>query len=278
LAVAALLLFSGCNPSDPTPAKRLTPKVQPPAIKQGGTLRIGVDLSYPPFAGVEDGEQAGIDIDVGSALAARLGLKPEFVNIPRSQIASALAENDADVILSAPFSTDVLSRGSMAGTYIADGPALFAHSPAAAEVTTASVIASDSARVGAQIGSEAYWFVLGQRDAETITGYATLKDAFDALARNQVDYVACDQLVGAYLARDRQGVRYTGALTDAHLLGVVVATENEKLADAVRSGLDGLSADGVLDTIRGAWAGEVPKLPLPADRSASATESVSATP
>jgi polar amino acid transport system substrate-binding protein len=270
--VLALLILTGCNPTaDQSASKPLDPKVTPPVIQSAGVLRIGVDLAYPPFAGTVGEEQAGLDIDVGSALAARLGLKPEFVDVKRSQIASAIAENRVDVALSAPFSDDVLSRATIAGTYIADGPALFARTAAGAAEGTTSVLASDTARIGTQQGSESDWALLEQRDPEAIATYATLRDAFDALTAGSVDFVAADEIVGAYLARDRSGVRYAGALGPGHLLGVAVSADNSKLAGAVRGALDGLASDGVLDTIRTAWVGSAPKPPLPSvDDSGSA--------
>jgi polar amino acid transport system substrate-binding protein len=120
--VAIVALTLGACDSPPPPAANLRPKITPPAIRQAGTLRVGVDLSYPPFAGVEQAKKAGIDVEVASALAGRLGLEVEFVDVKASQVATALAQDDVDIALSAPFTADVITRATVAGTYLSDGP------------------------------------------------------------------------------------------------------------------------------------------------------------
>jgi ABC-type amino acid transport substrate-binding protein len=108
--------------------------------------------------------------------------------------------------------------------------------------------------------------------------FPTLREAFDALDRGEISAVACDALVGAYIARDRSGVRYLGALGPARLLGVAVASGNTDLSDAVRTTLDRLVSDGAIDAIRTAWVGTLPKLPLPSDDSSEPASSLLATP
>lgn len=278
LALAFALLASvACTPKQQAP-ERIQPKIIPPDIRTAGTLRAGVDLSYPPFAGVEGGRDAGIDVDVASALAGRLGLQVEFVDVKASGIASALAQGDADVVLSSPFSADVLARATIAGTYLSDGPALFAAPSVGSAATTASVVASDSATIGAQQGSEAYWLLVAARGSDHVTAYPTLREAFDAMGRGDVACVGADALVGAYIARDSRGVRFVGPLASAHLLGVAVAADNSKLADAIRSTLDGLAADGVLDTIRATWVGTLPKLPVAGSDTSATSPSAPTTP
>jgi ABC-type amino acid transport substrate-binding protein len=257
----AILSLTGCG--SPQAATTVKPKLAPPAIKQAGVLRAGVDLSYPPFAGTDRGKRAGIDVDVASALAGRLGLRVQFVDVKASQVATALAHGDADIVLSAPFSADVVTRASIAGTYLSDGPALFARDTSETATATASILADDDARIGAQQGSEAYWQVLGDLGPEHVSAYPSLREALEGLGRGDVSAVAGDALVGAYIVRDLSGVRYVGTIAPAHLLGVAVAEDNAKLNDAIRNQLDDLAADGALSAIRTAWVGRLPKLPLP---------------
>ena len=133
------------------------PKVSPPTVKESGVLRAGVDLSYPPFAGADNGRDAGIDVDVASALAGRLGLRVEFVDVKASQIATAISDGDVDIAMSAPFSAEVLSRATIAGTYLSDGPALFAGDASRSANASAPLDGLDGVKLGAQRDSEAYW-------------------------------------------------------------------------------------------------------------------------
>ena len=76
-------------------------------------------------------------------------------------------------------------------------------------------------------------------------------------------------MVGAYIAREYPKVHFAGQMENATLLGVAVKPENAKLADATREALDGLAADGVLDTIRNKWVGGLGKLKVTASDAAS---------
>ena len=261
LALCALVLLGGCgNPAAPPTA--LKPQIAPPVIHEAGVLRAGVDLSYPPFGGVQDSRQAGLDIDVASAIAGRLGLKVQIVDVKASELASALADDRIEIGLAAPFSADLLSRASIAGTYLSDGPALFSTTTSLSVTPTSAAGALDGVKIGAQQDSEAYWLVAADRGTGGVAAFPTLREALAALVRGDVKAVGGDALVGAYIARDYPSIHYAGALTTARPLGVAVSADNTRLSDEIRTTLDSLAADGVLDTIRATWVGGLPKLPL----------------
>lgn len=261
-ALGATLALVGCK-GLPAPAQ-LHPTVKPPAIRQAGTLRAGVDLSTPPFGGTDAGRRAGIDVDVAAALAARLGLKLTIVDVKPSDAATALAGGTADVVLSVPYSADALANSTLAGSYIADGPAFFVAAPATTSVVpTISVDTLTAAHVGAQQGSLSYWELVSALGTEPVTPYPTLRDALTALQAGAVQAVGGDAIVGAYIARDMPTVRFAGQIEPAVPVGIAVATDNTTLEDAVRVALDGMAGDGILDAVRTKWVGSLPKLDVP---------------
>ena len=160
----------------------------------------------------------------------------------------------------------LLANVASPGTYLSDGPAFFIATERRRRAGDhVDRHASDApAKVGAQQGSEAYWKLVGELGADGVTAYPTLREAHSTrLTTGEVPVVAGDALVGAYIARDCPNVHFAGQIEPARLLGVAVCPDNAKLADAVRTTLDGLAADGVLDAIRGKWVGALPKLKLP---------------
>ena len=128
IAMAAVaLLASGCS-SGGSQAK-LTPKVKPPAITKAGVLRAAIDLRYPPFGGIDKGVKAGLDIDVASALADKLGLKLEIVDARSDSAAKMLRDGKADVMVAGVgIDRAVALDVAFAGSYINDGPALYSAS------------------------------------------------------------------------------------------------------------------------------------------------------
>jgi ABC-type amino acid transport substrate-binding protein len=128
---------------------------------------------------------------------------------------------------------------------------------------TISPDALPAGKVGVQSASEAYWQVSQRTPQERVAVYPTLRAALQALQNGEVASVAGDALVGAYIARDLSRVTYAGQLAPAHALGVAVSADDSKLSDAVRRQLDAMVADGVLEAIRSAWVGSLPKLVTP---------------
>ena len=274
LVAVMAALSAGCTQPK---AATIAPKVGQPAVKEAGVLRAGVDLAYPPFAGTDNGQQAGLDVDVAAALAQRLGLKLTLVDVQASDAATALANGTADVVLSVPFSDAALANLSLVGSYVSDASGFFVATDSTASVEptlTEQELPLPPAKIGAQAKSPAYWKLANDLGADGVQNYPALRDAFQALDRHDVPVVAGDMLVGAYIARDYPNIHFAGQLGDGSLLGVGVAPDNTALADATRSALDSLAADGVLDTIRLKWVGDLAKPKVAASVSASETKAV----
>ena len=64
-------------------------------------LRVGMDLSYPPFETIgPDGQPAGVSVELGQALADHLGRPLIIENIPFTGLIPALKSGKIDVIVS----------------------------------------------------------------------------------------------------------------------------------------------------------------------------------
>jgi cystine transport system substrate-binding protein len=76
-------------------------------VKQRGTLRIGLEGTFPPFdSKAPSGELVGFDVDIAKAVAAKLGVKPEFVTTEWSGIIAGLQAGKFDVIVNQVGITD----------------------------------------------------------------------------------------------------------------------------------------------------------------------------
>lgn len=261
IVISAIVLptvLAGCKGK---PEPELTPEVKPPAIAEAGVLRVGVDLSTPPFGGVDGSMKAGIDVDVAAAVAERLGLRVEYVDVSPSDAATALADGVVDTVYSVRLDTADLSRVTAAGSYLSDAPGIFVATEDTASIEPSLTVDSlPDGRIGVQSGSESYWVLLGEVEGESVLPYDTLREALEALESGSASMVVGDALVGAYIGRDYPTVHLAGQLADAYPLAAVVAAENTELSDVIREALDELAADGVLDSVRRKWVGDLPPL------------------
>jgi polar amino acid transport system substrate-binding protein len=101
------------TPSCPQAASNPSTKTNPPPssdLLTPGTLTIGSDISYPPQEFFPDGcngkDPDGFDIDVGKAMAARMGLKFAAIDQKFDGIIPGLSTKKYDVIMSAMTITD----------------------------------------------------------------------------------------------------------------------------------------------------------------------------
>ena len=250
---------SACSPESDGPA--LEPQVGPPIIGEAGVLRVGVDLDYPPFAGTDKGVEAGIDIDVAGAVAERLGLELEIVDVGPTGAASALTSGTVDIALAAtPITDTVLANMSSAGSYLIDGPAIYSVVASGSVVPTMSAETLAGKRVAVQKESAAYWTLESDFGEGYATAFPTVREALDALVAGQADVVIGDAAVIAYIARDYDNVKFAGQFGSAQPLGIMVKKDATELETKVRAVLDALASDGVLATIRNKWLGELPEL------------------
>ncbi|WP_163004018.1 transporter substrate-binding domain-containing protein, partial [Pseudomonas viridiflava] len=92
-SILGLALFAGAAHAAPT----ATP----------GTLKVGMEISYPPFESYDGDKVVGFDSDVSAALAKQLGgLKVEFVDTRFPNLILGLNANRFDTIISGIYITD----------------------------------------------------------------------------------------------------------------------------------------------------------------------------
>jgi len=123
-AIAALLLcglllvLAGCRETDPSLGR----------IQQVGVLRVGLDPSWPPFEYVDqEGEIAGLDVDLARAIGRRLGVDVHLVVSGWEGLYAALAAGQFDVVISAlPYDPWRTEEVAYSITYFNAGPVVVA--------------------------------------------------------------------------------------------------------------------------------------------------------
>jgi polar amino acid transport system substrate-binding protein len=89
-------------------------------------LRVGMDLSYPPFETIgPDGQPSGISVDLARALSAHLGRTLVVENIPFTGLIPALKSGKIDLIISSMTATPERAKSvAFSDPYLTTGLAL----------------------------------------------------------------------------------------------------------------------------------------------------------
>ena len=77
--------------------QRRRPQANPYGLQQPGTLRVGTLTDAPPNVFLKDGKFTGFDNDLLTAVAAKLGLKVEFVGTDFSALLAQVNNRKFDV-------------------------------------------------------------------------------------------------------------------------------------------------------------------------------------
>lgn len=103
-------------------------------------LRVGMDLSYPPFETIApDGQPAGISVELARGLADKLGRPLKIENIPFTGLIPALKSGKIDAIISSMTATPERAKAvAFSDPYLTTG--LAALVPAASETSDLTLL------------------------------------------------------------------------------------------------------------------------------------------
>jgi len=226
------------------------------AVRARGTLRIGLEGTYPPFnfRDHRSGELAGYDIDVARLLASRLGLKAEFVTTEWPAILAGLGANKYDVVVSQVSITARRRQSfdfSQPYTYSAPQLMVRRNEPA----TYASLQDLKGRMLGVGQGS------VYEQQARSVPGievrrYSAAPENLQDLAFGRIDAALNDSLMVAYLLKNSQLPIRAGARVGAfEPIGIALCKGNPRFLAALDKTLERVRADGSLKRISMKWFG-----------------------
>lgn len=224
-------------------------------VRARGVLRIGIDLSYPPFGFVdEEGQPAGFDVDLGRAIAARLGLRAEFINLGYDGLYDALAAGRVDVLISG-LVIDPMRMDDFIYTqpYFNAGQVLVVRQDGSLPQGMSDLAGM---RLAVELGSDGD--VEARRWARRLPGLEVQarSDPLEALAAveaGQADVALVDAISARTALRDHPTLRISGDPVTYEPYAVVVPRRSQTLFEVIERTLGDLSADGTVGRLLDRW-------------------------
>jgi len=233
------------------------------SIQRQGVLRVCMDASYPPFEFVdESGRFYGFDVDLAQALAARWGVRAEFVNLSFDGLYDALLVKRCDLILSAlPYDRTMTRDVLYTQPYFNVGQVLLVRPE---EQSVSSLADLAGRRVGVELGTEGHhllrsWNRSHPQQVE-IVPFREREDLLQALAQSQVSAIVCDQVAAFGLVQGGVARRAGPMLTVAPLVGAT-RLEGARLVAEFQRALEAWQADGTWLILQERWFGQGEALP-----------------
>jgi polar amino acid transport system substrate-binding protein len=232
----------------------------PESIKSTGTLLFGTDASYAPnefFA--EDGSTiVGMDIDLGNAIAAKLGLTGKWENatfdslivgVQNGKFNSSMSsftinpEREQQVNMISYFNAGTawaVPTGNPSGISVED--------PCGKTVAVqkATVQVDDIEAKNEECKSAG-------KPEISIQQYGLQSEATTAVVSGKADAMLADSPVVAYAIQQSGKLEQLGDIYDSAPYGIVVPKEETEFATAIQGAVDALIADGTYAAILDQW-------------------------
>jgi ABC-type amino acid transport substrate-binding protein len=243
LAAAAVMLCSGWL-AGPAAARPLD------EVRDSGTIRIAVYRDFAPFSEVHDGRFEGIDVDIGRALAGRLGVAVEFMPVTAGESVDDDLRNAvwkghylgggvADVMLHVPVDRRFSMRNKLVAIFGAyarmDTVAAGSADAAGAHLDPDAI---GEGRIGVELATLADAYLLTAHAGalrDNVVHYPSTVAAAEALARGEVEIAVGTRAEIEAGIRDRRSVFTLAAVEipgSSWLIGAAVDEHSRDLGYA----------------------------------------------
>ncbi len=271
VAVSAAISLAACggSSSSSTSSAPALPSVSadpalaaqvPAAIKSAGKITYGTDASYAPneFIGDDGKTIQGVDIDLGNAIAAKLGLQSTWENSNFDSLIVGVQNGKYGASMSSfTVNPDRESQVNMV-TYYSAGTewAVPAGNPQNINPDDAcgKRIAVQKATVQVDdITARSAACTAAGKPAIDIQQYNLQSDATTAVASGKADAMLADSPVIEYAAKQNTKIQALGNIYDSAPYGVVVPKDQTAFATAIQGAVQALIADGSYKAILDKW-------------------------
>ncbi|HEY3684514.1 MAG TPA: ABC transporter substrate-binding protein [Streptosporangiaceae bacterium] len=272
IVVSCAIALPGCaknteqtgNPTGPEAVATKDAKLAglvPAAIAKKGYLKIGIGPNYSPNEYRDSSSKiVGWDVEIGDAMAAKLGLKAKYVESHFPEILSGLGTGTFDIGISS--FTDTKEREKtvdfvdyfQAGTQWASGVDAKIGPDNACGKTVAAQ--SNTNQLLEYLPALSKKCVKAGKPAIKIDSYDDQTQATTAVSLGKADASAADSPVIAYAVKQSHGkLQLSGGIIDAAPYGIPIK-KGSKLGRAMVAAFEALKKDGTYDKILKRWGVE----------------------
>ncbi len=229
-------------------------------IQQKGEITIGVKFDVPPF-GVKNpqtGDVEGFDVEMGKAIAAKLGVKPKFIEAISDNRIPFLEDGTADVILSTmTINEERVEQIEFSDPYfIARGRVLV---PGDSAITGVSDLAGKN--VCTALGSTYEANLEKQAPEAKLKLVDSYSECLELLQNGAVDAVSTDDVILTGMIIQDPSLKLVGDQLTQEPYGAGIKKGEADTAAFVNEVFGGLKEDGTWMKLYDQWIGKYTKEP-----------------
>ena len=226
-------------------------------IKSKGQLSIALTGAYPPFSLIDKNNKVvGFDVDIGSEIAKRIGVKAKIITTAWDGILAGLLAGKYDTIVGSMTATEKRKKVvDFVGPYYRDGRAIFVRE----DSTITTLAGLKGKKVAVTLGETHEKWANGKKDMNwDVRTYKGLPELILELENGRVDALIVDSIPGRVAATKGKKIKMLNlpGLEGGNLpIGIAIRKNNSTLASAMQGALDSMMSDGTYKKISLKWVG-----------------------
>ena len=236
----------------------------PDKIKTAGKIVVGTDATYAPneFLDTDGKTVVGMDVDIFNAIAAKFGVKVEYVPATFDSIILGVSSSKYDIGLSSFTINDDRKKQVNMVSYFNAGTQWVTQKGNPKKVDPDNACGLN---IGVQKGTVQVDDITARSKKCTDAGKPAITQIVDgdqgkvttAVIGGKADAMAADSPVGLYAVKQTNGqLEAVGSIYDAAPYGIVVPKDQTAFAQAVADALKAISTDGTYKTALNKWGNE----------------------
>ncbi|WP_226570718.1 cystine ABC transporter substrate-binding protein [Mangrovibacter yixingensis] len=225
-------------------------------IKERGTLRVGLEGTYPPFSFQDaDGKLAGFEVDFAKALAQHLGVKADLKPTKWDGMLASLDAKRIDVVINqVTISPEREKKYDFSTPYTISGIQALVKKANAGEIKTAADLKGK--RVGVGLGTNYEQWLRENVPGVDIRTYDDDPTKYQDLRVGRIDAILVDRLAALDLVKKTHDtLAVTGQPFSRQEAGVALRKGNDDLLKAINSAIADMEKDGSLPALSEKWFG-----------------------
>ncbi|KLU64241.1 MULTISPECIES: basic amino acid ABC transporter substrate-binding protein [Desulfosporosinus] len=243
-AIMAGALLVGCGTTGTTSTSSSAGK----SASQQEVIKLGADVTFPPFEMMKDGKVTGFDIDLIKAIAAQENLKiaDPIQTMDFQGLIPAIQTGTIDVAVAGMTITSAREQQvNFSKPYYHSGLSILVKN----DSTIKGLADLKGKTVAVKLGTTAD-IMLSKDQGIKIKRFNNIDDAYNELQNGGAQAVVFDNPVNLnYINTGHSNVKVVGSLLTGEDYGIAVTKQNSQLLQKINDGLDKLIANGQYEKI-----------------------------
>ena len=243
LALCMLFAFAACA-NDEAPAGE--------DQEQGdaAVLTMATEGTFPPYEYYEGGELVGIDVEIANAIAEKLGMTLEIMDMDFSAIIAAVESGRADMGMAGMTVDPVrLESVNFSDSYATGIQVVIV--PEGSPITTVDDLFAEGATymIGVQQSTTGDKYATEDFGDDRVSRFNKNNDLIMALTSGRVDCVIIDNEPAKSFVAANEGLQILDTEYTVEDYAIAIAKDNTELLEQVNAALAELTEDGTIATI-----------------------------